>query len=194
MIEWLSNLDISILTWINITTSNKWFDSFFPFYTDLHKNPYFAAPFVLLILFFFIKKYKRPGITYFIFLILSISTGDFFGSIIKNQVQRPRPYAVTEYHFIQRSPASPYKSFPSNHAMNTFGAANYISAFFPQAKIVLYTAAALVAYSRMYNGVHYPSDILAGALIGVLFAYIFSKLVKKMLLYFEKIKQKSERS
>lgn len=176
MIEWLSNLEISILYWINQTTSNFIFDSFFPFYTDLHKSSVFAIPFALFIIYVFIKKFKKLGLLYFLFLIVSIALSDFTGGKIKNYYQRTRPYAEASLNIKQRSPANPKKSFPSNHASNSFGIATYLAVFFPQSRIITFPLASLVAYSRMYNGVHYPSDILAGGILGSLFALLFSRL------------------
>lgn len=180
MNEWLSNIDNSILQGINQTLSNSVFDSFFPFYTDLHKLPYFIIPAILILVYLFYRKYQRQGITYFIFLLLALSFGDFTGSLVKNYFLRPRPFTVSELHITQRSPANPNKSFYSNHASNSFTFAVYTAQFFPQAKLILYPIAALVGYSRMYNGVHYPSDVITGGVVGSLIGLFFSFLAKKI--------------
>ncbi len=79
-------------------------------------------------------------------------------------------------------------SFPSNHALNNFAAATFFYKLYPNLKWVLFITAFLIALSRVYLGLHYPSDILGGAIIGIIFGYIFSLLVIKVDDYFEKKK------
>lgn len=180
MIEWLSNLDKSILLWIHQTTSNSMFDSFFPIYTDIHKVIFFSVPALLLIIFFFIKKYKRAGLTYFVFLCLSVALNDFTGKLVKNNYPRMRPYTVTELNITAKSHAGPTSSFYSNHTSNSFAFATYVTQFFPGAKFIVFPIAALTGFSRMYNGVHYPSDVVAGALIGSLIGWLVSLLARRV--------------
>lgn len=180
MIEWLSNLEKSILYWINQTTSNSTFDGLFPFYTDMHKLKWFIIPAVLLILFYYIKQYRRAGVTYFVFLLLTLSISDFTGKIVKDSFDRPRPFTVKESGIVQKSPAGEGHSFYSNHTSNMFAFATYSSAFFPGGKAVFFAFAVLTGYSRMYNGVHYPSDVLAGAIAGILIGWLISKLARKV--------------
>jgi undecaprenyl-diphosphatase len=63
-------------------------------------------------------------------------------------------------------------SFPSSHASNLFGAAVLFSRFYPALWPLFFLIAAMGSYSRIYVGVHYPSDVLAGALLGVLCAWM----------------------
>ncbi|MES2802244.1 MAG: phosphatase PAP2 family protein [Bdellovibrionota bacterium] len=180
MMEWLSNLEKSILLWINQTNSNSIFDGLFPFYTDIHKNIWFSIPAVLILLYFFIHRFKRAGLTYFIFLALSIGISDFAGKNIKNNFPRMRPYTVKELQITEKSPAGPTSSFYSNHTSNMFTFATYTSQFFPAAKPLLFILAFLTGYSRMYNGVHYPSDVLVGALMGLLIGWLCARIAKKI--------------
>ena len=179
MTEWLSNIDKSIVLWI-YQNSNSTFDGLFPFYTDIHKNSWFIIPAVLLIIYFFIHRYKRAGVTYFLFLLLSLGVSDYAGKMVKNNFPRMRPYTVKELNITEKSPAGPTSSFYSNHTSNMFNFATYTSHFFPAAKAVLFAIALLTGYSRMYNGVHYPTDVLAGALMGLLIGWLFAKLAKKI--------------
>jgi undecaprenyl-diphosphatase len=65
-----------------------------------------------------------------------------------------------------------YYSFPSSHAANTFATAMLVSHWVPIATIPLFTIGLLVSYSRVYRNNHYPSDILAGVIIGIIYSYI----------------------
>jgi undecaprenyl-diphosphatase len=90
--------------------------------------------------------------------------------IIKNNVKRNRPY--NELKGIQNGTVpSDRFSFPSGHTAAAFVMATLLAYFFPLLTIVVFPWAFLVGFSRIYLGVHYPSDILAGMILGVLAAY-----------------------
>jgi undecaprenyl-diphosphatase len=69
-------------------------------------------------------------------------------------------------------------SFPSNHAFNNFAAATFIYRFFPKLKWALFITAVLIAVSRVYLGLHYPSDVLGGAILGSISGYFFASLIQ----------------
>jgi len=193
MLESLSNfildLDYTIIQWVQ-TTSTPWQDQFFPWITDLHKTALFNWMAIPLLLFFFYKKFNRTGISLFLILLLALAFGDFMGSKVKNHFVRPRPFQNNEIHVMQKSPAGS-KSFYSNHASNMFTFATYTSAFFPAARIPVYGVALLVCYSRIYNGVHYPSDVFAGGIMGTLWGLLFASIARRIL---KKLNSKKEES
>jgi undecaprenyl-diphosphatase len=81
---------------------------------------------------------------------------------IKALVQRPRPH-------VSRIVALPHSSsFPSGHATSSFACAVVIGALVPRLRGAVLILAVLIAYSRLYVGVHYPLDVLAGAGLGLL--------------------------
>ncbi len=85
---------------------------------------------------------------------------------LKPLVHRPRPFQQdARVHVI--GPAPRDYSFPSGHAAATFAAAVGLSRAWPGGTVAWFLLAALVSYSRLYLGVHYPSDVVAGALVGL---------------------------
>lgn len=188
MLDLLLQLDYKLFTFVNSVTSNSFFDVFFVWITDLHKTTYFKIIVIPLMIFLFGKKFKLLGSLVFLFLLISLAWSDFFGAQIKSLVERPRPEFNTEIQVVKRSDAGHF-SFYSNHATNMFNFATYTGHFLPQLKIPFYALAGLVGYSRVYNGVHYPSDVAAGSIIGYLWGIIFSRLTEKILLFIKKRKK-----
>ena len=105
-----------------------------------------------------IKSYKS-GISLFVAGAIS--------STLKITVQRPRPFETYPNIIYQKTEVGSH-SFPSGHTNFAFATATSLSLTFPKWYVIVpaYSYAAAVGYSRMYLGVHYPSDVLAGALIG----------------------------
>lgn len=178
MFEFFWNLDLSVFKFINQTLSFGWLDQTTPILTNLDQFLWFKIGFPLIAFTFFFKKYHRLGIIYFLFLVLSVSTSDFIGGRVKKIVLRPRPFQIAETQTLLKAPAKEDRSFYSNHASNTFTAATYLTAFFPAGQIYFFTSAGLIALTRVHVGVHYPSDILTGAIMGLLWGFLFSRLVQ----------------
>lgn len=98
---------------------------------------------------------------------------------IKNITQRERPYNTYPDLITAKTTESSY-SFPSGHTSMAFATAMSLSLAFPKWYVIApsFTYAAVVGYSRMYLGVHYPSDVIGGAILGTGSAFLTWKLQK----------------
>ncbi len=189
MEDTLLKLDYQIFEAINQKGTFDLGDQFFPWITDLHHNLYFKILIIPFLLFFFVKYHKKAGPILFLFLALSIGWADFTGSVVKNHYLRLRPFENHEITAIQRSPAGS-KSFYSNHTSTLVDVATFTGNFIPVLRIPFFIIAGVVAYSRMYNGVHYPSDVLAGAIMGFIWGNLFTALAQRLLKMIQARKEK----
>lgn len=112
-------------------------------------------------------KTRRAGLDLLLCLALASALN---GLGLKNLVARPRPFLTMDDLTVLVSAPSGY-SFPSGHSCAAFAAAYALARSFRRGGWA-YLPAALIALSRIYVGVHYPSDILVGALIGTLAAMV----------------------
>jgi undecaprenyl-diphosphatase len=103
--------------------------------------------------------WRRPSLV--VAVLLAVGAADLLTALIKEVVPRHRP---VEH---QHGPAERTHSFPSGHTATAFAGATVLSAFAPRYRLAFYALACLIAFSRLYNGVHYPTDVLAGAVLGV---------------------------
>ena len=176
MLDLLYQLDVNVFYFINHTLANPVFDKFFPFITEV-KNWYIAYIILFLIL---VIKGGRIGRIAAIGSLLLITASDQFSSFfIKHLVERIRPCnALPDVRLLVGATQS--YSFPSSHAVNNFAAATYFYKIFPKYKWPLFIVAFLLAFSRPYVGVHYPSDIIGGAIIGIGIGYLFAKIIIKV--------------
>ena len=116
--------------------------------------------------------------------VLIISTAATFAitDVLKHSVNRQRPF-VTYKDILNKSRVVTLDpSFPSGHTSSAFNTATFLSLKYPQWYVILpsFAWAGTVAYSRMYLGVHYPSDVLIGALIGSGTAYLTHVVWKQL--------------
>ena len=147
MLEIIQTVDESILLWIQETVRQGWLNPLVEFYTTLGN-----------------------GGLLWIVLSLALLLGALCTNVVlKNLVQRPRPYTVVEGLIPLLTSGDP-NSFPSGHTCAAFAFAAGVWRGTPE-RWMKWAALALAVFmglSRLYVGVHYPSDVLVGALVGVL--------------------------
>lgn len=182
--DFLYSIDLAIFYFINHSLSTGFLDNFFSTITDVNK--WYIAYIILAGIAFF-KGGIRGKILVIGLILLIIVTDQTGFRILKELFERIRPCRALSDAITPLGCAGGY-SFPSNHALNNFAAATFISRLFPNYKWVVFIVAALVAISRVYLGIHYPSDILGGALIGAAFGYLFSLIAIPAVKYFQKDK------
>lgn len=147
------------------------------------RNPYFWAPVYLFLLVWMWTRYGKTGLWWCVFFLCCFMVADFTSaSILKPFFQRLRPCRdpLVAMWFRELVPCGGGYSFPSSHATNHFALSLFIAFTlgrrYPGIIFWALSWAVLVAFAQLYVGVHYPSDLLFGALLGSLIGYGFSRL------------------
>ena len=179
MIDFIKNIDTEIFLFFN-GWGTTWTNYLFYWIS----NRFVWIPLYAAILFLLIKQWKKQSAWVILCVILSIFLTDQSCNLIKNSVQRPRPSHEIELsgqvHLVENPDGTIYKGgqfgFPSSHAANSIVLV-WTFFFFLKSKkrwpyylIVFWCL--LISYSRIYLGIHYPLDILAGYLVGTVWAAI----------------------
>ena len=156
------NLDIDILKVVNLNR-NTAFDWTFKFISAAAFPVSYGIPFMIIMTAFRKRKeiLKRKGL----YMGGSIVLSAIAVNILKYTFQRPRPFI--SYPFIEKLSAGGSPSFPSGHTSDAMAMA--LSLMYPKWYVIVpsFIWTGLVGYSRMDLGVHYPFDVLVGAIIGV---------------------------
>jgi undecaprenyl-diphosphatase len=157
----------------------------------LASDKLFWLPLYVLLCCFIVKSFRQKSWQILLVIAILIITSDQLSShLIKNSVMRLRPSHVTALipliHLSKAGPGGLY-GFVSSHAANASALAVFLSFLFDKSlialKYVLTGWALLVSYSRIYNGVHYPADVVValfiGSLLGILFYFIYHLILLK---------------
>lgn len=165
IIHRILELDTEFFLYLNSFHSDFW-DTIMLMIT--RKEPWF--PFFGVILFYIIKNYRSKAWFIFIFIGLTILLSDQISVLMKESIQRFRPVHNPDIehmvHNVLRK-GSLY-GFVSSHAANVFAVFAFSTRLFRNRSfwLLMFGWAVVVSYSRIYSGVHYPLDLLGGALLG----------------------------
>ncbi len=162
MLETIQSMDFAILDWIQENIACKALDVFFSFITHFGDAGIFWIGVGILLLCF--KKTRKAGFC----LLIAISIGFLVSNLIlKPWVARTRPYDINTAITLLIGKPSDF-SFPSGHTTASIASALAILYHHKKAGISALILAILIALSRLYLYVHFPTDVLVGALVGTL--------------------------
>lgn len=154
---------------------------------------WFWIPLYLLVIFLIFKFYSKKGWMVLLVFVLAITLSDQTCNLLKNSVQRLRPShteaIAADIHLVQKPDGNRYfggqYGFPSAHSANSMSLAFLIIFFLSKGKKWVAVGAIawslLMAYTRLYLGVHYPLDILCGFILGSCYALLLVFIYKKWL-------------
>ncbi|MDE2179235.1 MAG: phosphatase PAP2 family protein [candidate division NC10 bacterium] len=177
VLPWLERLrewDEAGFHLINGSLRNRFFDLLMPFVGNKWN---FALPAAILLGYVLLFRPKRDRIIAITAIVVILLT-DETSQLLKDLFQRIRPCGVLNATACLRVRSF---SFPSNHAANMFALAAFLSYTYSRSGLVWFLGAALVGYSRIYVGSHYPFDVLGGALWGVMVGLLGAAAVQRLL-------------
>jgi len=171
----MESIDVWLFYAVNRGMSNPLFDVVMPVVTST-KTWY---PIYALGILYLLWRGGKAGRWCAGALLLSIAVTDPLGThVLKEAFQRLRPYQALGD--VIQLVGSGGGSFPSNHAMNNASAALILSSYYRRLTWLWWSLAGLIAFTRVYCGVHYPSDVVGGAAIGAMIGWGLSSVVRRV--------------
>ena len=169
--ELIEDLDRICLFWIQQNLMNEYLSEVMIAFSALGDGGFIWIFFGLVCI--CSKNYRQTGIVIFIALLFNVVVGE---TILKNLIMRERPYIDYPAIALLISEPGGY-SFPSGHTFSSFAAATAISRsvkFYGRTAVFL--LAFCIGFSRVYLFVHYPCDVIAGVVLGIIFGMISWKI------------------
>ncbi|GBF35448.1 phosphoesterase [Desulfocucumis palustris] len=173
--DYIKHIDASLFMAINVNLQNRFFDYVMPWLSFCGNSGFI---WILLALFLGVKN-RSFGARGFILTSLAL-LGSFIlaDELLKHYFARTRPFQVMAgVNLLIQAPTD--YSFPSGHAATAFAAATAIAMQAGRTAPAVLLLAALISFSRVYVGVHYPFDVLAGAVIGIATGWIAVKVASR---------------
>lgn len=177
------DFDIALFYEINRVWTHPVLDILLPFF----RNKVFWAPLYLFLASFFLINFKRKGLWVILCLIATVCVSDFASSkVMKPMIKRDRPCNNVELQPYVRTliRCGPGKSFTSSHATNHFAIAIFLAVIFGRKRRWLWLTgifwASVISYSQVYVGVHFPMDILGGAILGTIIGLLMARFCRKV--------------
>ena len=169
-----------------IFLNNLGSSTFDPFWILVSEKWFWILLYVIF-LYFLYKNFNKKSLFYILlFVALGITASDQIANIFKFGFERLRPCHDPSLEGLLREVKCGGKfGFYSAHSSNSFFVATYLTILLgkkiKQLPYFLFVWAAIVAYSRVYLGMHFPGDIIIGAIMGILLALFFGTLAKKVI-------------
>ena len=164
--SWLQSLDTAVFRWIHLSLKNSVLDRVMPFFAW---NRFFVPALIAGAVWLIVKGGMR-GRVFLAVTCIVIALGDgFVINTLKYAIERPRPFVGIADAKLLVGKGNSY-SMPSSHSSTWFAGAFLALCFYRKSWRFMYPLAATVAFSRVYVGVHYPSDVIAGAILGTGYA------------------------
>lgn len=169
-LSWVTDLDTWLFLKINTVFTHPWLDKIFPLWRDSE----LWVPFYLFLIIYAIMNFGKKAWTWILFVVINVTlTDQTSSSLIKNWFARIRPcneeLLVGKMRLLLEHCSGGF-SFTSSHATNHFGFAMFVflttKQVFGKWRWLLFVWAGTISYGQVYVGVHYPLDILFGALLG----------------------------
>ncbi len=157
----IREIDFMVLEYIREHLRNGFLDNIMPVVTAFGNMGMFWVVVALIIS--AKRKYRKCSITMMIGMIMGVILGNF---VVKNIVRRDRPCWINEIGDMLIANPQDF-SFPSGHTMSSFIAATILFYYDKRLGVPSFGVALLIAFSRMYLYVHFPTDIIGGAMLGV---------------------------
>ena len=184
------NFDLPILEWIAEHIHCGFLDAVMPWVTKLGDAGIFWIAMAVVLL--FIPKYRKVGLGMGAALVIGLLVCNV---TLKPLLARPRPYDYQLEHFgktIELLIATPHDfSFPSGHTLASFEGATVLMLHNKKLGIPAMVLAVIIAFSRLYLYVHYPTDVLTSVVLGICFGLLGNWLVKKGFQLFENRRSKA---